>query len=436
MCWLKIHISLRAFYSASYFHLMMKRVVITGMGAITPLGNSVSEFTTNLFNGVSGASRIQRFDATNFKTQFACELKNFNPEVYIERSQLRKMDPVTWYAMAACEQAIQESGILVTGNKNRIGVIWASGNGGLYTLQEQISEFATGNGIPRFNPFFIPKTLIDITSGYISMKFELRGINYTAVSACASSNTAIMDAFNYIRWGKADAIITGGSEAPICESGIGGFNALKALSTRNDSPETASRPYDAHRDGFVMGEGAGALVLEELEHAKKRGATIYAEVIGCGMSADAYHLTSVHPEGLGAQLAMQMALDDAQIQFSDINYINTHGTSTPNGDIAELKAIKLMAGSAVESIHMSSTKSMTGHLLGAAGAVEAIACVAAIRSNSIPPTINFSEPDPELPQGINITPNTAVQREVNIAMSNTFGFGGHNAISIFKKWSE
>ncbi|GAB4138803.1 MAG: beta-ketoacyl-ACP synthase II [Bacteroidia bacterium] len=416
----------------------MKRVVITGMGALTPLGNTLETFRENLFAGTSGAAPITHFDAAKFKTQFACELKDFHPENFIEKSQLRKMDPVTWYAIAASDEALIHAGLKENDqiNKDRVGVIWASGNGGLYTLQEQISEFAKSDGTPRFNPFFIPKTLIDITSGQLSMRYGFRGINYTTVSACASATSAIMDAFNYIRWGKADIILTGGSEAPICEAGIGGFNALKALSTRNDDPLSASRPYDSGRDGFVMGEGSGALVLESLEHAVSRGATIFAEIIGAGMSADAYHLTAVHPEGTGAKLAMRMALEDAGINPSDIDYINTHGTSTPNGDVSELRAIADVFGDHVNKMNVSSTKSMIGHLLGAAGAVEAIVSVLAVMHDTVPPTINLQNPDPEIPEGFNLTPNKAQQRTVNIAMSNTFGFGGHNAIAIFRKWKE
>jgi 3-oxoacyl-[acyl-carrier-protein] synthase II len=414
----------------------MKRVVITGIGALTPLGNSAEAFRQNLFAGKSGAVPITHFDASKFKTQFACELKDFNPETLLDRSGLRRMDPVTWYALAAADEALAHAGILAEGvvNKDRVGIIWASGNGGFYTIQEQVSEFARGDGTPRFNPFFIPKVLIDITSGQLAMRYGFRGINYTAVSACASGNSAIMDAFNYVRWGKADIILAGGSEAPICEAGVGGFNAMKAMSTRNSDPTTASRPYDKDRDGFVMGEGAAALVLESLDHALARGANILAEIVGAGMSADAYHLTSVHPEGAGAKLAMHMALDDAGITPDAIDYINTHGTSTPNGDVAELKAVADVFGEHIRRMNISSTKSMTGHLLGAAGVVEALAAIFAIQDNRIPPTINLFNPDPAIPEGFNLTPHVAVEREVNYAMNNTFGFGGHNAISIFKKW--
>lgn len=414
----------------------MKRVVITGMGALSPIGNSVSEFRDNLFAGKSGAAPITHFNASKFKTQFACEVKNFNPETLLDRSGLRRMDPVTWYALAAADEALSQAGLLnnETLNKDRTGIIWASGNGGFYTIQEQVSEFALGDGTPRFNPFFIPKVLIDITSGQLAMRYGFRGINYTTVSACASGNSALMDAFNYIRWGKADVFLAGGSEAPICQAGVGGFNAMKAMSTRNDDPQTASRPYDRDRDGFVMGEGSAALILESLEHAQARGATILAEMIGAGMSADAYHLTAVHPEGLGAKLAMHMALDDAGIEPHQVDYLNTHGTSTPNGDIAELKAIKAIFGEHIRNMNLSSTKSMTGHLLGAAGALEAVASILAIQESKVPPTINLNNPDPEIPDGFNLTPNTAVHRKLNIVMNNTFGFGGHNAITLFKRW--
>jgi 3-oxoacyl-[acyl-carrier-protein] synthase II len=416
----------------------MKRVVITGMGVLSPIGNSVQEFQDNLFAGKSGAASITHFDASKFKTQFACEVKNFNPETLLDRSGLRRMDPVTWYALAAADEALNHAGLKgsETLNKDRTGVIWASGNGGFYTIQEQVTEFALGDGTPRFNPFFIPKVLIDITSGQLAMRYGFRGINYTTVSACASGNSALMDAFNYIRWGKADVILSGGSEAPICQAGVGGFNAMKAMSTRNDNPHTASRPYDKDRDGFVMGEGAAALILESLEHAQARGATIHAEIIGAGMSADAYHLTAVHPEGAGAKLAMNMALQDAGIRPNEVDYLNTHGTSTPNGDIAELKAVQAIFGAYVPKMNVSSTKSMTGHLLGAAGALEAVACILAIRESKIPPTINLQNPDSEIPAGFNLTPNTMVERAVNIAMNNTFGFGGHNAITIFRKWEK
>lgn len=416
----------------------MKRVVITGIGALTPLGNNAETFRENLFAGKSGAAPITHFDAAKFKTQFACELKDFDPAVALDRAAMRRMDPVTWYALIAADEALAQANLLQASEtaKDRIGVIWASGNGGFYTIQEQVTEFARGDGTPRFNPFFIPKVLIDITSGQLAMRYGFRGINFTTVSACASGNSALMDAFNYIRWGKADVILAGGSEAPICEAGVGGFNAMKAMSTRNEQPTAASRPYDRDRDGFVMGEGAAALVLESLESAQARGATILAEIVGAGMSADAYHLTAVHPDGIGAKLAMRMALDDAELQPEAIDYINTHGTSTPNGDVAELRAIHAIFGAHITAMNISSTKSMTGHLLGAAGAIEALACIFALQDDRIPPTINLDHPDPEIPEGFNLTPNVAVQRTVTYAMSNTFGFGGHNAITIFKKWQE
>jgi len=413
----------------------MRRVVITGMGALTPIGNSVDEFRTNLFAGLSGAGPITQFDASKFKTRFACEVKGFNAEEHMERSALRRMDPVTHYAIATADEAMKQAGFdLETIDRTRFGVIWASGQGGFQTVEQQITEFVNGDGTPRFNPFFIPRTIVDITSGQLAMRYGLHGINFTTVSACASSNSALMDAFNYIRWGKADMFITGGSEAAICASGVGGFNAMKAMSTRNDDPASASRPYDADRDGFVMGEGAAALVLEEHDHAVARGATILAEVIGAGMSADAYHLTSVHPEGLGPKLAMTAALEDAGIAPHDVDYINTHGTSTPNGDIIELKAIREIFGDHIHSMNVSSTKSMTGHLLGAAGAVEAVVSVLSILHQTAPPTINLVTPDPEIPEGFNLTPHVKQEREINVAMSNTFGFGGHNAIAVFRKY--
>lgn len=412
----------------------MRRVVVTGLGALTPIGNNVNDFWNSLVNGVSGAAPITRFDAAKFKTRFACELKNFNPLDHIEKAEARKYDAYTQYALIAVEEAIKEAGIdFSVLNRNRIGVIWGSGNGGIQTFQEQVMEFAKGDGTPRFNPFFIPKMIVDIASGIISIKHGLRGVNFTTVSACATSNTAIIDAFNYIKWGKADMIITGGSEAPINETGMGGFNAVKALSTFNENPAVASRPFDVKRDGFVMGEGAGALILEEYEHAVKRGATILAEVAGGGMAGDAYHLTGTHPEGEGAFLGMEAALEDAGITAAEIDYLNAHATSTPLGDNSELKATQRMFGEHAAKLHISATKSMTGHLLGAAGAVEAIACIRAIQNDIIPPTINTQEVDPELPGGLNLTLGTAVKKTVNYAMSNTFGFGGHIATAIFKK---
>lgn len=412
-----------------------KRVVVTGLGAITPLGNSVQEYWTNLLNGVSGAGPITRFDASKFKTRFACEVKNFDPLNYFDKKEARKVDTYTHYGMAAAVQAIADSGIAGEGiNKDEVGVIWGSGIGGLDTFQQETFAFAKGDGTPRFNPFFIPKMIADICSGHISIRYGLRGPNFTTVSACASSTNALIDAFNYIRWGKAIAIVAGGSEAAINESGIGGFNAAQALSTNNENYLTASRPYDKDRDGFVLGEGAGAIVLEELEHALKRGAKIYAEIVGGGMSADAYHITAPHPDGLGAKLVMQRALDDAGLKVTDMDYINTHGTSTPLGDIAELKAIVNLFGEHSYKLNISSTKSMTGHLLGAAGAIEAIATILAVVNDAIPPTINHFTDDPEIDPKLNLTFNKMQKRVVNVAMSNTFGFGGHNAAIVVKKF--
>ncbi|BAV04795.1 3-oxoacyl-[acyl-carrier-protein] synthase II [Filimonas lacunae] len=412
----------------------MRRVVVTGLGALTPIGNNVNDFWNSLVNGVSGAAPITKFDASKFKTRFACELKNFNPLDHIDKAEARKYDAYTQYALIAVEEAIKHAQIdFSTLNKDRIGVIWGSGNGGIQTFQEQVMEFAKGDGTPRFNPFFIPKMIVDIASGIISIKHGLRGVNFTTVSACATSNTAIIDAFNYIKWGKAEMIITGGSEAPINETGMGGFNAVKALSTFNENPAIASRPFDVKRDGFVMGEGAGALILESYEHAIKRGAPILAEVAGGGMAGDAYHLTGTHPEGDGAFLGMEAALEDAGVDASAIDYLNAHATSTPLGDGSELKATARMFGAHAPKLHVSATKSMTGHLLGAAGAVEAIACIKAIQHNLIPPTINTTDVDPSLPEGFNLTLGKAVEKTVNYAMSNTFGFGGHIATAIFKK---
>ncbi len=415
--------------------MQLKRVVVTGLGAVTPLGNNVTDYWNNLINGVSGAAPITRFDASKFKTRFACEIKNFNPELYFDRKEARKLDTYTWYGIASSVEAFADSGLDAEGiDKNEIGVIWGSGIGGLDTFQTETFAFAKGDGTPRFNPFFIPKMIADICSGHISMKFGLRGPNFTTVSACASSTNALIDAFNYIRLGKANAIVTGGSEAAINESGIGGFNACQAMSTRNDDPATASRPYDKDRDGFVLGEGSGAIILEELEHALKRGAKIYAEVIGGGMSADAHHITAPHPEGLGAKLVMQRALKDAGIDPTEVDYINTHGTSTPLGDTAELKAIKNIFGEHAYKLNISSTKSMTGHLLGAAGAIEGIAAILAIKNNIIPPTINIQNVDAEIDPKLNLTPNKKQERVVNVAISNTFGFGGHNAAIVLKKY--
>jgi 3-oxoacyl-[acyl-carrier-protein] synthase II len=415
--------------------MRFKRVVVTGIGALTPLGNTVDEFWNNLVNGVSGAGEITRFDASKFKTRFACELKGFNPEEYLEKKEVRKLDAFSQYGIATSVQAVKSARLDADGiDKDEIGVIWGSGIGGLDTFQAETFAFAKGDGTPRFSPFFIPKMIADICCGHISMRFGFRGPNFTTVSACASSTHAIIDAFNYIRLGKAKAIITGGSEAPINESGVGGFNAAQAMSTRNDSPKTASRPYDKDRDGFVLGEGSACLVLEELEHAKSRGATIYAEVAGGGMSADAYHITAPHPEGLGANLVMKRALEDGNLKPTDISYINTHGTSTPLGDIAELKAIEKVFGEHAYHVQISSTKSMTGHLLGAAGAIEALASVLSVYHDVVPPTINLENIDPEINPNFKLTPNKKVEMKVNAALSNTFGFGGHNACIIFKKY--
>ncbi len=417
--------------------MQLKRVVVTGLGAVTPLGNNIIDYWTNLVNGISGAAFIKRFDATKFKTRFACEVKGFNVEDYFDKKESRKVDAYTHYGMAAATQAINDSGIDQPHiDKNEIGVIWGSGIGGLDTFQTETFAFAKGDGTPRFNPFFIPKMIADICSGHISIRFGLRGPNFTTVSACASSTNALIDAFNYIRWGKANAIVTGGSEAAINESGIGGFNACQAMSQRNDSPETASRPYDKDRDGFVLGEGAGALVLEELDHAQKRGAKIYAEIIGGGMSGDAFHITAPHPEGLGATLVMKRALKDAEVQPAEVDYINTHGTSTPLGDSAELLAIGNVFGEQSFKMNISSTKSMTGHLLGAAGAIEAIATIMAVKNNIVPPTINHITVDPQIDSRFNLTFNKMQTRTINIALTNTFGFGGHNAAVVIKKFNQ
>jgi len=413
---------------------MMKKVVVTGMGAITPLGNSLTEFWNSLVEGRSGAAPITRFDASKFRTRFACEVKGFDPANYFEKSEIRKMDPFVQYAMASSAEAIRDSGIDVdTIDKTRVGVIWGSGNGGFFTFQQEVMDYARGDGTPRINPFFIPKVIVDIAAGWISIRYGFMGPNFSTVSACATSSTAIIDALNYIRWGKADVIITGGSEAPINEAGVGGFAAMKALSTRNDNPQQASRPFDADRDGFVMGEGACALVLEEYEHAKRRGARIYAEVAGGGMSADAYHLTATHPEGKGAMLGMQWALEDAGVTPADVDYLNPHATSTPMGDVSEMKAVKKVFGDNPTRLHISATKSAVGHMLGAAGAAEAIICIKAISEGVIPPTINTTNLDPEMPRDLNVVLHNAIRKEVNVAMSNTFGFGGHNASVVFRK---
>ena len=414
--------------------MQLKRVVVTGLGALTPIGNTLPEFWEGLKNGRSGAAPITRFDATLFKTKFACELKNFEIGNFMDRKEARKMDPFAQYAMVAVDEAIKDSNLPLSEiNPNRVGVIWGSGIGGLLTFQEEVKSYAKGDGTPRFNPFFIPKMIPDLSAGHISIKYGFRGPNYVTVSACASSTNALYDAFTFLRLGKADIIISGGSEAAVCEAGVGGFNALKALSERNDSPETASRPYDKDRDGFVLGEGAGALVLEEYEHAKKRGAKIYAEIVGGGMSADAYHITAPHPDGAGIIQVMYNALEDAQLKPEEVDYINTHGTSTPLGDIGEIRAIQKVFGDHSYDMNISSTKSMTGHLLGAAGAIESIACLLAINQSVVPPTINHFEDDPDLDPKLNMTFNSAQQREVKVALSNTFGFGGHNFSVIFRK---
>jgi 3-oxoacyl-[acyl-carrier-protein] synthase II len=413
----------------------LKRVVVTGLGAITPIGNTVSEYWEALISGKSGAAPIQQYDASKFKTQFACEIKNFNVEDFIDRKEARKLDQFSQYAMVSATEAMADSELMEANpNLDRIGVIWGSGIGGLKTFQDEAQNFFAGDGTPKFNPFFIPKMISDIAAGHISIKYGLRGPNYVTVSACASSTNAIIDAFNVIRLGKADAIVTGGSEAAVNEMGMGGFNALKALSTRNDSPETASRPFDLDRDGFVLGEGGGALILEEYEHAKKRGAKIYAEVLGGGMSGDAYHMTAPHPDGIGARNVMIAALEDAELDATAVDYVNVHGTSTPLGDIAETKAILQVFGEHAYKLNISSTKSMTGHLLGAAGAIEAIACILAVKNDVVPPTINHFTDDPEIDNRLNFTFNKAQHRTVDVALSNTFGFGGHNTSVIVRKY--
>ncbi|HEV8079078.1 MAG TPA: beta-ketoacyl-ACP synthase II [Chitinophagaceae bacterium] len=413
----------------------LKRVVVTGMGAITPLGKSVPEYWDGLINGVSGAADITQFDTSKFKTKFACEVKGFEPTDYLERKEARKIDRFTQFALIASDQAVKDAGISKENvDVDRVGVIFGSGIGGLITFQEEVSNFALGDGTPRFNPFFIPKMILDIAAGQISMRHGFRGPNYSVVSACASSTNAIIDAFDTIRIGKADVIISGGSEAVIKDAGVGGFNAMKALSERNDDPKTASRPFDKDRDGFVMGEGAGVLILESLEHALARGANIYCEIAGGGATADAHHITAPHPEGLGAQNVMIVALKDAGLKPEDIDYINVHGTSTPLGDIAETKAILNVFGEHAYKLNISSTKSMTGHCLGAAGVVEALACILAVTKDIIPPTINHFTDDPNLDPKLNFTFNKVQHRSVNAALSNTFGFGGHNASVIIKKY--
>lgn len=412
----------------------LKRVVVTGLGALTPIGNNKNQYWDALVSGKSGAAPITHFDASKFKTQFACEIKNFNVTDFIDRKLARKMDKFAQYAMVASDEAIAESKLNLDAlNKYRVGVIWGAGIGGLETFQQEVLNFAAGDGSPRFNPFFIPKMIADIAPGNISIKYGFMGPNYTTVSACASSANALIDALNTIRLGHCDVVITGGSEAAVTIAGMGGFNAMHAMSTRNDSPETASRPFDANRDGFVLGEGAGAMVLEEYEHAKARGAKIYAEVVGGGLSSDAYHMTAPHPDGIGVVAVMKNCLENAGLQPEDVDHINTHGTSTPLGDVAELKAISEVFGDHAKNININSTKSMTGHLLGAAGAIEAIASVMAMEHGIVPPTINHTTVDENIDPQLNLTLNKAQKRNIKVAMSNTFGFGGHNACVLFKK---
>ncbi len=416
--------------------MQYKRIVVTGMGCLTPLGNTIAEYWNNLRNGVTGCGGITLFDATKFKTRFACEIKDFDATNYLDRKEARKLDRFSQTAIVASDFAMQDAGLNESNiNQDRIGVVLGSGIGGLITFQQEVIEFAKGDGTPRFNPFFIPKMILDIAAGHISMRHGLRGPNFSVVSACASSTNAMMEALNLLRLGKSDIIVTGGSESVISEAGVGGFNAMKALSERNDSPQTASRPYDKDRDGFVMGEAAGILVFEELEHALARGAKIYCEVAGAGATADAHHITAPHPEGLGARNVMLQALNDAGMQPSDIDYINTHGTSTPLGDIAEIKAIQTVFGEHAYQLNISSTKSMTGHCLGAAGVIEGMACIMSVQNDIVPPTINHFNDDPDLDPRLNFTFGTAQKRVVNAALSNTFGFGGHNACVIFKKYN-
>ena len=413
----------------------LKRVVVTGLGAISPVGNTLSETWKGLTAGISGAAPITLFDAEKFKTRFACEVKGYDPSEFFDRKEIRKLDRFSQLALVAADEAVNDCGILEGGfDPDRIGVIWGSGIGGFQTFLQETVNFANGDGTPRFNPFFIPKLIPDIAPGHISMKYNFRGPNFTTVSACASSTNAIIDAFNYIRLGKMDLCVTGGSEAGVNEAGIGGFNAMHALSTRNDSPETASRPFDSDRDGFVLGEGAAGIILEEYEHAVKRGATIYAEIAGGGMSADAHHITAPHPEGLGAKAVMENALADASLSSEEVDYINVHGTSTPLGDVAELKAIKHVFGEQAYKLNISSTKSMTGHLLGAAGALEGLATIMAVKDNIIPPTINHFTDDPNIDSRLNLTFENAQERTVRVAISNTFGFGGHNASIVVRKF--
>src|SRR5688572_26958729 len=413
----------------------LKRVVVTGMGALTPLGNTIDDYWNGLIDGVSGAATITQFDASKFRTKFACEVKNFDPTQHLDKKEARKIDRFTQFALVVSDQAMADAGLNQENiNPDRIGVVFASGIGGLITFQNEVVDFAKGDGTPRFNPFFIPKMILDIAAGQISMRHGLRGPNFAVVSACASSTNAIMEAYNLIRLGQADLILSGGSESVISEAGVGGFNAMKALRECNDDPKSASRPYDKDRDGFVMGEGAGAVILEDLDHALKRGAKIYCEIAGAGATADAHHITAPHPEGLGAKNVMTVALRDAGMKAEDIDYINTHGTSTPLGDIAETKAIIDVFGEHAYKLNISATKSMTGHCLGAAGVIEAIACILSVVNDTVPPTINHFTDDPDLDQKLNFTFNTAQKRTVNAAISNTFGFGGHNACVIVKKY--
>ncbi len=415
--------------------MTQRRVVVTGLGTINPLGHTIEEYFTNLENGVSGAAAITHFDASKYKTQFACEVKDYDSSKYFDRKEVRKYDLFTQYALIAATQAVEDAAFdMQTLDKEQVGVIWSSGIGGLKSFFDECLGYAAGDGTPRFSPFFIPRMIADIAAGFISMKYGFMGPNYCTVSACASSNHGLIDAFNQIRWGKADVMVAGGSEAAVNEPAVGGFNSMQALSTRNDDPEHASRPFDVGRDGFIIGEGAGALVLEELEHAKARGAKIYCEIVGGGCSADAHHFTAPHPEGLGAIKAMRDALKDAEMSVEDIDYINVHGTSTPLGDIAEIKALQGLFGEHLYNVNISSTKSMTGHLLGAAGAIEALACVMAITKGVVPPTINVENLDPQIDQKLNLTLGVAQKREVKAALSNTFGFGGHNSTVIFRKF--
>lgn len=412
----------------------MKRVVITGVGALTPIGNSVRDFWENAVKGKSGAAKIEKFDPTPFKTRFACEIKSFKPEKYLVRNEIKRSDLFSQYAIYAASEALKDSGLEIDNiDPFDIGVIWGTGQGGMKTFEDEVKNYTLSDMVPRFNPFFVPKLIANMASGMISIKYGLMGINYTTVSACATSNSAIMDAFNYIRWGKAKAIVTGGSEAPITEASIGGFSSMRAMSTQNDDPRKASRPFDIKRDGFVMGEGAGALILEEYEHAKRRCAHIYAEVVGAAMTADAFHISATHPDGLGAAKAMELAMKEAEISPKGINYLNAHATSTPVGDISEINAIQKVFKNDFGELRISATKSMTGHLLGAAGAVEAIICIKAIQEDIIPPTINTTSIDKNIDRSIPIVITEAINHEIKYAMSNTFGFGGHNAITIFKK---